>query len=124
MLYRQKFDIFIRIYDDTGYITNKSNFGDRVTDKSGAVFLKALSRKPREPNELVMEITGVYKNAVPAVVEQDVNDFNRLLEEDGFFVSGETPEELDDKDIRFSYSEITPKTIRKDFTPYAFRILF
>lgn len=121
MQYRQKFDTFIRTYDDVGYITNKSNFGDRVTDNSGAVFLKALSRKPKELRELVTEITGAYKNAVPSVVEQDVKDFYRLLEEDGFIVSGETPEELDRKDIRFSYSEITPKTIRKDFTPDAFR---
>jgi hypothetical protein len=44
MFYRQKFDTFIRIYDNAGYITNKSDFGDRVTDASGAVFLKALSR--------------------------------------------------------------------------------
>jgi len=121
MLYRQKFDTFIRIYDEAGYITNRSNFADRVTDKSGAVFLKALSRQPRELPELVTEITGAYKNAVPAVVEQDVKDFYRLLEEDGFIVSGETPEELDAKDIRFSYSEITPKTIREDFTPDIFR---
>jgi radical SAM protein with 4Fe4S-binding SPASM domain len=121
MLYRQKFDTFIRIYDDAGYITNKSNYGDRVTDKSGAVFLKALSRKPRELSELVTEITGAYINADTVVVGRDVKDFYRLLEEDGFIVSGETPEELERKDIRFSYSELTPKTIRKDFTPNAFR---
>ena len=47
MLYRQKFDTFIRIYDDIGYITSKSNNSDRVFDASGAVFLKALSRKAR-----------------------------------------------------------------------------
>jgi radical SAM protein with 4Fe4S-binding SPASM domain len=121
MLYRQKFDTFIRIYDDIGYITNRSNFGDQVTDKSGAVFLKALSRKPRELKELAAEIAMAYKNADPAVVEQDVKDFYNLLEADGYIVSGETPEELDRKDIRFSYSELLPKTIRKDFTPDAFR---
>jgi radical SAM protein with 4Fe4S-binding SPASM domain len=121
MLYRQKFDTFIRVYDDVGYITNKSNFGDRVTDKSGAVFLKALSRKPRELTDLAAEIAGAYKNAVPAVVEQDAKEFYGLLEEDGMIVSGETPEELDRKDVRFSYSELTPKTIRRDFTPEAFR---
>ena len=121
MLYRQKFDTFIRIYDEAGYITSKSNFKDHVTDKSGAVFLKALSRKPRELKELSAEISGAYKNADPKVVEQDVIDFYKLLEEDGFIVSGETPEELDRKDIRFSYSVLMPKTIRKDFTPDVFR---
>jgi len=121
MLYRQKFDTFIRIYDDVGYITNRSDFRDQVTDKSGAVFLKALSRTPKELKELVTEITGAYINADPAVVEQDVRDFYKLLEEDGFIVSGATAEELDRKDMRFSYSELMPKTIREDFTPKAFR---
>jgi hypothetical protein len=47
MLYRQKFDTFIRRYDDVGYICSKSDFGDRVLDSAGAVFLSALSRKPQ-----------------------------------------------------------------------------
>ena len=121
MLYRQKFDTFIRIYNDVGYITNRSNFKDQVADKSGAVFLNALSRSPKPLNELVAEITGAFINADPAVVEQDTRDFYKLLEEDGFIVSGETPDELDRKDIRFSYSELMPKTVRKDFTPEVFR---
>jgi len=121
MLYRQKFDTFIRIYDEVGYITNKSNYKDHVTDKSGAVFLKALSRNPKELQELVSEITSAYKNADPSVIEQDVKDFYKLLEEDGFIVSGESAEELNIKDIRFSYSELIPKTIREDFTPDVFR---
>ncbi|MDE6740009.1 MAG: hypothetical protein K2K07_13065, partial [Lachnospiraceae bacterium] len=57
MLYRQKFDTFIRIYEDVGYITNRSNFSDRVTDKCGSVFLKVLSRVPKDLESLVAEIT-------------------------------------------------------------------
>ncbi|MDR1583031.1 MAG: radical SAM protein [Prevotellaceae bacterium] len=121
MLYRQKFDTFIRIFDEAGYITNKSNFKDQVTDKSGAVFLKALSRNPKTLKEIVVEITTAFKDGDFVVIEQDVKDFYELLEEDGFIVSGETSEELDRKDIRFSYSELMPKTIRKDFTPEIFR---
>jgi radical SAM protein with 4Fe4S-binding SPASM domain len=115
MLYRQKFDTFIRVYDDVGYITNRSSFSGHVTDKSGAVFLKALSRTPREFSELVLEICSSYKNPNHAVIEKDAKEFYTLLEKDGFIVSGKTPEELDRKDIRFSYSEIMPKTIRKNF---------
>jgi len=121
MLYRQKFDTFIRTYEDVGYITNRSNFKDHVTDKSGAIFLKAISRVPKGLRELVGEIVGAYRNADPIVVEQDVKGFFKLLEEDGFIVSGKTPEELDRKDIRFSYSELKPKTARKDFSPEIFR---
>jgi len=121
MLYRQKFDTFIRIYDEVGYITNRSNFKDQVTDKSGAVFLKVLSRNPKELQDLVSEITDAFINADPDVIEQDLKNFYKLLEEDGFIVSGETPDELDRKDIRFSYSELMPKTVRDDFTPEVFR---
>jgi radical SAM protein with 4Fe4S-binding SPASM domain len=121
MLYRQKFDTFIRLYDDVGYITNRSSFSDQVTDKSGAVFLKALSRKPQEFGELVTEISGAYKNPNRAIIEKDALEFYSLLERDGFIVSGKTPEELDWKDVRFSYSELMPKTIREDFTPKEFR---
>ena len=121
MLYRQKFDTFIRIYDDVGYITNRSNFKDQVADQSGAIFLKALARSPKELKEMAAEISRAYVDADSAIVEQDVADFYQLLEEDGFIVSGETPEELDRKDIRFSYAELMPKTIREDFTPEAFR---
>jgi radical SAM protein with 4Fe4S-binding SPASM domain len=121
MLYRQKFDTFIRIYDDVGYIVNCSDYGDRVTDKSGAIFLKALSRKARTLQELINEIMSGYINADPATVERDAIDFYKLLESDGFIVSGETELELDRKDIRFSYSGLNPKTIRADFTPNEFR---
>jgi radical SAM protein with 4Fe4S-binding SPASM domain len=121
MLYRQKFDTFIRIYDDVGYITNRSSFSDHVTDSSGAVFLKALSRQPREFGKMVAEIASAYKDADFSVVEKDAAEFYALLEKDGFIVSGQTSEELDRKDLRFSYSELLPKTIRDDFTPKEFR---
>jgi radical SAM protein with 4Fe4S-binding SPASM domain len=126
MFYRQKFDTFIRIYDgsegcDVGYITNQSSFSDQVTDSSGAVFLKALSRQPRDFGEMVTEIASAYNDANRAVVEKDAAEFFALLEKDGFIVSGKTPEELDRKDKRFSYSELLPKTMREDFTPKEFR---
>ena len=121
MLYRQKFDTFIRIYDDVGYITNRSTFKDQVTDASGAVFLKALSRTPKALTELIAEIAEDFINVGFGVIEHDAAEFYELLEEDGFIVSGETPEELDRKDKRFSYSDLRPKTIQRDFTPEVFR---
>ncbi|GHV74853.1 hypothetical protein AGMMS49940_21550 [Spirochaetia bacterium] len=126
MLYRQKFDTFIRIYQDlscpdVGYITSKSDFGDRVTDASGAVFLKALSRKPRTLQELTKDIAASFIGVDPASIEQDVIDFYKILEEDGFIISGETEAELDAKDTRFSYSALEPKTIKNDFTPVILR---
>jgi radical SAM protein with 4Fe4S-binding SPASM domain len=117
MLYRQKFDTFIRIYDDCGYIASKSDYGDRVTDRAGAVFLSALSRKPQSLEELCATIGKAFFDADPETLKQDAREFYALLEEDGFIVSGLTPAELDSKDTRFSYAVLEPKTIKKDFTP-------
>jgi hypothetical protein len=60
MLYKQKFDTFIRRYCDIGYITSKSDFGDRVVDASGAVFLKALSRKGQSLDALAETIVQSF----------------------------------------------------------------
>jgi len=117
MLYRQKFDTFIRIYDDIGYIVSKSDFGDRVVDSSGAMFLKALSRKPQTLEILCEDIAKNFINVFSIDIKNDVIEFYSILEEDGFIVSGETEAELDRKDTRFSYSAIEPKTIKNDFTP-------
>jgi radical SAM protein with 4Fe4S-binding SPASM domain len=117
MLYLQKFDTFIRIYDDIGYIINESNFGDRITDASGAVFLGVLSREPQIFELLVSKISDKFIDADLETVKQYAYDFYSELETDGFIVSGETEAELDRKDIRFSYSELKPKTIKNDFTP-------
>jgi len=118
MLYRQKFDTFIRIYDgNVGYIVNKSNNSDRVTEDSGAVFLAALSRVPKSLDVLTDEIAQSFNDVEKNVLQKDIIEFFGILEDDGFIVSGETVDDLDRKDKRFSYSELLPKTIKTDFTP-------
>ena len=117
MLYKQKFDTFIRRYDDLGYITNTGNFSDRVFDSSGAVFLSALSRYPQSLDVLAAKIAESFIGADMETIKQDAAEFYAMLEEDGFVVSGAANGELDAKDKRFSYSAIEPKTIKKDFTP-------
>lgn len=120
MLYRQKFETFIRRYGDIGYIANRGNSTDRVVDASGAVFLDALSREPKSLTALTEEISKAFTETPPDF-ESDVAEFYRLFEEDGFIVSGETIDELDVKDIRFSYNDINPKTMRSDFSPKILR---
>jgi len=117
MLYKQKFDTFIRRYGDIGYIINKSNFNDRVFDATGAVFIDVLSRTGKSLDELINEIAIAFINVDIKTLKNDVVDFYSMLEEDGFVVSGETDAELIAKDKRFSYSSINPKTIKKDFSP-------
>jgi radical SAM protein with 4Fe4S-binding SPASM domain len=121
MLYRQKFDVFIRIYDGIGYIVNTSSFADRVFDESGAVFLKVLSRKPKTLETLVKEIAAFFKDADIKTIQEDAKEFYDILESDEFIVSGISEQELNEKDKRFSYEELKPKTINNDFTPPVLR---
>jgi radical SAM protein with 4Fe4S-binding SPASM domain len=121
VFYRQKFDTFIRRYDDVGYIASKSDFGDRVVDFSGAVFLTALSREPQTLDGLAEKIALSFVGEDAGTIKKDAAEFYAALEEDGFIVSGETKEELDRKDTRFSYAALEPKTIKKDFTPVILR---
>jgi hypothetical protein len=96
MLYKQKFDTFIRQYDDDdtpsecspseclGYITSKSDFGDRVVDASGAVFLSALSRKGQSLDTLVETIARSFSGVDRGTLKKDAAAFYAMLEEDGF----------------------------------------
>jgi radical SAM protein with 4Fe4S-binding SPASM domain len=121
MLFRQKFDTFIRVYGDIGYITNSGDFSDRVVSQSGAVFLSVLSREPQQLSELVNKIAEQFVDVNAEMIYVDVKEFYDMLEVDGFLVSGETSEECDRKDVRFSYKSLTPKTIKKDFSPIILR---
>jgi len=122
MFYRQKFDTFIRVYDDIGYITNKSDFSDRVVSQSGAIFLSALSREPQELENLALKNKEKYIDVDIETIIKDTKEFYDMLVEDGFIVSGETPEKCNEKDLRFSYKTIKPKTIKNDFTPIIMRV--
>jgi radical SAM protein with 4Fe4S-binding SPASM domain len=123
MLYRQKFNTFIRVYDNgtptekVGYIMTKYNFNDRVTDASGSVFLAALSRQPQTIDELAEKIAMSFTGVDIHTIKQDAIEFYQMLEEGGFIISGLTPEELDKKDTRFSYKDSKSETIEKKSAP-------
>lgn len=105
MLYRQKSNTFIRIYDSKiGYIVNKQNNNDSVSEGSGVIFLQALSRNPRSLDEINDEIANVFPKVDKNILRNDIIEFYQMLEEKSFIVSGENAEELNRKDNRFSYS--------------------
>jgi radical SAM protein with 4Fe4S-binding SPASM domain len=117
MLYKQRFDTFIKKYDDIGYVCSKKDYHDMIVDKVGAVFLSALSRTSQSLEELFSKIITQFVNVDSETLKNDITEFYTMLEEDGFIVSGETEKELETKDRRFSYADIEPKTIKNDFTP-------
>lgn len=117
MLYRQKFDTFIRAYEDIGYIINKGNFTDQVTDHIGSVFLRSISRKPKELKDIINEITNCFGVDDEKLIVNDVVEFLDDLENDGFIVSGNSVPELNKKDKSFSYNFInntsSPESLSK-----------
>ena len=117
MLYRQKKDTYIRNYDGAGYITSTGIFNDRMVNESGTVFLCALSRKPQTLDELTDKIIKSFVGVDRETVKKDAEEFYEALIEDGFIIKGETEEELNAKDIGFTYNVVQPKTQREDFTP-------
>jgi len=82
MFYCQKFDTFIRIYDDVGYIANKSDFSDRVVSQSGAVFLSVLSRQAQELDELTKKSAEKFVGIDVETLKRDVKKFYDMLETD------------------------------------------
>jgi len=116
MLLKLKKDSFVRIYDNVGYIVNKTTFTDRVTDESGAVFLGVLSQKPKTLDEIAETISKTFVDADAMDVKQDCVDFFGELEKDGFVVSAETLSELEKKDFGFSYDKLSGILNSKSFS--------
>lgn len=117
MLVRQTKNTFIRFIGEMGYITNQMTRHDRTYNETGADFLKEISRKPQEVDDIIVRLRKVYNDSVSTEeLRADFIDFIKDLDEHLFLVVGETPEELDEKDLDFSYSMENPKTLVDDYT--------
>ena len=117
MLVRQTKNTFIRFIGEMGYITNQMTRHDRTYNETGADFLKEINRQPQEVDDIVARLRKVYNDSVSTEeLRADFIEFIKDLAEHLFLVVGETPEELDEKDLDFSYSMENPKTLVDDFT--------
>jgi len=123
MYLKQKENVMFRNYDSFGYITDNRNFGytqtinnrkdigDKIVSQSGAVFLSVLGRNPQTLDELAMRIKRIFIDTDVETIKKDAKDFYCLLENDGFIVSGETLQECNENDRKFSYKEFEPNVI-------------
>ena len=117
MLVRQCKNTFIRYYDGEGYITNQMTRHDRSYNETGSDFLKEITREPKDVEEIVGHLAGLYGESVSREkLKADFLDFIQDLADHLFLVLGETPEELDAKDLDFSYAMENPKTLVDDYT--------
>ncbi len=129
MLFKQKSNVIFRNYESFGYITDNRNFGykktndnenhigDKILSESGAVFLSVLDIKPQTLDELAKKINKQFTDVDIRTIKNDAREFYCMLEQDGFIVSGETMQECDEKDTKFSYKILEPEITRKNFSP-------
>ncbi len=129
MFLKQKSSVIFRNYNSFGYITDNRNFGykkkndnespigDKILSESGAVFFSVLDRKPQAFDELVKIINKHFADVDIVTIKNDAREFYRRLEQDGFVVSGETLEECEEKDTKFSYKTLEPKIIKNNCSP-------
>lgn len=127
MYFKQKSNIIFRNYNSFGYITDNRNFGykltnssennigDKIISETGAVFFSVLDKKPKTFDELVKEISQRFIDIDIEIISNDAREFYCILERDGFIVSGETQQECEAKDIRFSYKTLEPVIVTKEF---------
>lgn len=110
MLVKQSKNAFIRIYDEGNfaYINNQMTRHDRSYDENGAIFLSAISRNPQPIDVIVEKIASIY-NVPQQTLYSDVLDFITELEYHNFVVTGDSIEELENKDITFSYNIENPR---------------
>lgn len=115
MLVRQSKNTFIRTTEHYGYITNQLTRHDRTYDESGADWLKEIKREPQDIDDILARLVALYEDADPEVLRKDFLEFIESLAKDKFIVTGDTEEELNAKDVDFTYSVEIPKTMADNF---------
>lgn len=116
MLIRQSKNSFIRCTDKYGYINDQLTRQDRVYDEIGALFLKQIGRTPKSIQTIITSLLQVFEDISVDELTRDFLDFIDSLEKSHFVVTGETSEELDQKDFCFTYAIDKPQTIIEDYT--------
>jgi len=129
MFFKSKSNILFRSYDTFGYITDNRNFGykktddndfyvgDKILSESGSVFYSVLKRTPQTIEELAKKINAQFTETDIESITRDAIEFYYDLEQAGFIVSGETPQECEKKDFRFSYKTLNSEIIEKESFP-------
>lgn len=129
MYFKQKSNVIFRNYESFGYITDNRNFGykkadnngndigDKIVSQSGAVFLSVLGQKSQTLEDIAKKINMQFTNVDIETIKNDAREFYGILEQDGFIVSGDTLQECDEKDSRFSYKILEPTIEKNDCYP-------
>lgn len=111
MYIRQSKNTFIRNTERYGYVTNQLTQFDRVYNSTGADFLREIGREAKDVEVIINHLLTVFEGVSRDELEKDFIDFIKDLEKHRFVIIGETIQEIDEKDLDFSYKKNNPKTL-------------
>lgn len=117
MLVKLSKNSYVRQMGEYGYITNQLTRLDRVYNETGADFLTRIQKMPLDVDSIIAELHELYGESVDECgLREDFISFVKELEQSCFVVTGDTMEEIENKDIDFSYSLGNPDNILKNRT--------
>ena len=115
MYIKQSKNTFIRTTKHYGYITNQLTRHDRTYDENGALWLKMITRGPQLVDDIIKQLINEYEGVSFETLKSDFLDFAESLSKDKFIVLGDSIEELNAKDVDFTYSINNPKTLVENY---------
>lgn len=110
MLLKLSKNAFVRQYGEFSYVLERVKCFDQMF-KDAEVFLRWITREPREKAEILGNICGVYEGVDADEIAHDFEDFIAPLIDEKVILAGETEDELVQQEISFSYDVERPKTM-------------
>ena len=110
MLLKLSKNAFVRQYGEFTYILERIKNFDLMF-KDAEVFMRWIVREPMEERVILDKICKAYDGEDVNEITKDFREFVGSLVHDGIIITGEDEEELDKKDVSFSYEAENPKTM-------------
>ena len=110
MYYKIREDILYRKYDEYGLITDNSEYGYRMLNdlrrkrpekyvsKSGAVMLSMLDRNPKNIDDIVEELSGIFVGVDKETLKCDTMEFFQYFVDEGYLSSGKSIDSINESD--------------------------
>lgn len=81
---KQKFNTFIREFDECIFIYNSESTEELIVDKSGGLFLSQITREWKSLNVVINELAKIFDGTDKEEITSDAIDFFGYLQEKGF----------------------------------------
>lgn len=110
MLLRLSKNAFVRQYGEFTYVLERIADFDSMYCNAD-VFMRWIGREARDEKEILANICAVYDDVEKAEIVRDFHEFIATLIENGVVIAGESEDDIEKKEISFSYDVDSPKTM-------------